>query len=782
MTGKVFQQSANVYQDQAKLLFDYYLQAAEKIVKEEERIEGEIAKLKEEKALVEAEMSKLWYWFLTIILFFVYFIKKSKMQKVIDGIDARIHEFETQHREIFRDYKVSKMGVVYTPVANQVKYEDKSFIVDYTDSVPLSEVTLQMSRQNDLLVETIAELEKMSSSVPLVETSNDSEKIETDNYSSSIQEINQHDYLGKLDHSLRTIAYCMSDLDTSSVSLPLVSENCEYQAFLNEYATRHLPANAAVMKVFDDKRYEECINKFQSLNHMKDALSTKTKQFEDVLKDLMRTMAGSVQAISALKVASVDKVVLESNKLLYQILKAPYNHYSPVLEHDEIERIRLEKFDYSDDVQGYEPFQLKPSSRVRYNMASGLWTAEDGSTTTMPFGVHQIYEEIVAPVVQNLMAENRIERLKIYNNIRDQKLSYLNKWHQDTDAFYRANRAESSQLISQMQESLREYVAAYNTLISLQQTEANMQQTQSLDSANVKVVDNASETIATFETQSQQFRKTQDDFEEYIERLKDDIDIKAARFEHIEYYDAKLRDAHFNDVAVASSPAELNNMDERSKPLALANPIIAKTSQLPPEPNVDDVMYEHFTLNLPGLAKQSLATLGDMLDTGDTNLRVEMPPTRTNRTNVSAPDFSEPYDSGITEENQEPETDEDKTLNSQPEEQIVEKQAEQPTVEAPTAEEPAVEEPAVEEPAVEEPAIEDIPESDEELADKEDAADDSLMEIQFYTEEELQNMTDEELKSLLDQYYEGYDFDNYVRADAIRDILEAQEDVMNEAE
>ena len=766
MTGKVFQQSANVYQDQAKLLFDYYLQAADKIVKEEERIEKEVTKLKEERAMVEAQMSKLWYWFLTIILFFVYFIKKSKLQKEIDGIDARIQEFELQHKNIFRDYKVSKMGVVYTPIANQVKYENKSFIVDYTGSVPMSEVTLQMSRQNELLVETIAELEKLSSGVPLVETSKDSEKIDTDNYSSSIQEINQHDYIGKLDHALRTIAYCMGDLDTSSVSLPLVSDNCEYQAFLNEYATKHLPANAAVMKVFDDKRYEECINKFQSLNHMKDALSTKTKQFEDVLKDLMKTMAGSVQAISALKVASVDKVVFESNKLLYQILKAPYNHYSPVLEHDEIERIRLEKFDYSDDVQGYEPFQLKPSSRVRFNMASGLWTAEDGSTTTMPFGVHQIYEEIVAPVVQNLMAENRIERLKIYNNIRDQKISYLNKWHQDTDAFYRANRAESSQLISQMQESLREYVAAYNTLISLQQTEANMQQTQSLDSANVKVIDNTSETIATFETKSQQFRQTQDDFEEYIERLKDDIDIKAARFEHIEYYDAKLRDAHFNDVAVASSPAELNNMDERSRPLALANPLIAKTSQLPPAPKVDDVMYEHFSLNLPGLAKQSLATLDAMLETGNPNAKAEITEVVPDLENIEVSGSNNIAGNDSIDDNQKTDVVEDEIQQNQP--------AEDDIVEEPTSD-------TVTEAVDETTEESSIPEESEAL-EEEEVEEEDVMEIQFYTKEELQSLSDEDLKALLDQYYEGYDFSNYVRANAIADILEAQEEVMNEAE
>jgi hypothetical protein len=43
-------------------------------------------------------------------------------------------------------------------------------------------------------------------------------------------------------------------------------------------------------------------------------------------------------------------------------------------------------------------------------------------------------------------------------------------------------------------------------------------------------------------------------------------------------------------------------------------------------------------------------------------------------------------------------------------------------------------------------------------------------------------LSDEDLKALLDQYYEGYDFSNYVRANAIADILEAQEEVMNEAE
>jgi hypothetical protein len=44
MAGKIFPESSNIYQDQAKILFNYYSQAAEKIVQEEERIEKEIVR------------------------------------------------------------------------------------------------------------------------------------------------------------------------------------------------------------------------------------------------------------------------------------------------------------------------------------------------------------------------------------------------------------------------------------------------------------------------------------------------------------------------------------------------------------------------------------------------------------------------------------------------------------------------------------------------------------------------------------------------------------------
>jgi len=612
MKGKIFPESSNIFQDQAKILFNYYQQMAEKIVQEEERIEKEIAILEEEKRVLNKDLAKvkLWKWVLCILIipFIYFFIKENNFKKQFNALDERIDEFNKQHQDIFRDYKVSKLAVAYVPIADQIKYENKSFIVDYTGMVNESEAKLQISKQNDLLIETISDLAKLSTEAPFVEGSSEIEEIETEQYSRSMQHLNQHDYFGKLERSLRTISYCIDDVEVSSVSLPLVANDSSYLNFLKEYATNEVPEGSPVFEVFDNLKYKDAIAKFQSLNKLKNSLSRNTEQFEDVLRGLMVTMANSVQAISALKIASTDKIIFESNKVLYKILKSPYNHYSPVLEASEIERIKNENFDYGDSVQDYVPFQLKQSSKVKYNLLSDTWIAEDGSTTNFPFGIHQIHEEIVAPIVQNLMNETRIERMKIYNHIKDQKISYLNKWHQDTEDFYGRNRAETADLINLMRASLRDYVAAYNTLTSLKNTEVSMTQSGgSLDSTVVSATDNPAEVLASFEMQSKEFQNVQLDFENYMEKLKEDIDLKAQKFEHIDYYDALLRDGNSKDTAVATDG--IHELEERRKPLITVNPLFAKVSEMPPVPSVEDVTYEQISLNLPGIAKNALKEL-----------------------------------------------------------------------------------------------------------------------------------------------------------------------------
>lgn len=603
-TGKIFSDSSNIYQDQARLLFNYYEQAAERIVRQEEAIEKQIKDLENDRAQVELKMSDIWKWFLTIVLFFMYWVRKKEYTKQIDAINDKIAEKKREHANIFRDYKVTKMGVAYVPVAQQMAYEDKCFVVDYTGNVENSRVSLQMSRQNDLLVETMSQMEQLTAEAPVVETSNEVETIDTNEYSLSIQEVNQSDYVGKLDRSLRTISFCMNDTEVKSVDLPLVADKSDYLKFLNEHSTNDAGGHP-VVKVFDDKKYDSEIEDFCKLNKLKDSLSNDTEQFEDVLKHLMHTMAMSVQTVSAMKLASTDKIVNESNDLLFKILKAPYNHYSPLLEAEEIRRIKNERFDYTDSIQGYEPFQLRESSRVKYNLFADEWTAEDNSNASVPFGVHQIYEEIVAPMVQRLMMENRIERIRVYSHIHDQKLSYLNKWHQDVDAFYRSNHAESADIINNMQHTLSEYVEAYNTLVQLQKTLDSMgEEGATLDQTVVEKQENSAETLAAFALQGKEFKKAQEEFSDYMDRLQEDIALKAEKFGHVEFYDARLQDGYSNSMAVAAS--EVQSLDERRKPLAVTNPLLAKEASLLPEPSVEDVTFEHLSMNLPSIAVNAL--------------------------------------------------------------------------------------------------------------------------------------------------------------------------------
>jgi hypothetical protein len=199
--------------------------------------------------------------------------------------------------------------------------------------------------------------------------------------------------------------------------------------------------------------------------------------------------------------------------------------------------------------------------------------------------------------------------LKIYNNIKDQKINYLNKWHQDTEDFYARNRAESNDLINIMRSTLSEYVAAYNTLSALERTEKSMTENVSLASTVVETKDNSAEVYMAFDVKSQEFQKIQTEFSDYMDRLKEDIEHRAEKFEYIEYYDASLRDGSPRNMAV--STGNVHHLDERRKPLIAVNPFYAETSELPPQPKIEDVTYEHMSLNLSTIARSALNDLNE---------------------------------------------------------------------------------------------------------------------------------------------------------------------------
>ncbi|MDR2870602.1 MAG: hypothetical protein LBV04_09145 [Deferribacteraceae bacterium] len=623
--SKIFADSMNLHQDQARILFDYYRKAAEKIVGEERELERSIETAKSEIAVAAQEKAKAKLIagvipavgvVLAIIIFFAHlaagsiavmvgvviclaglgygFLSIKKADKTTTDNESKIQAFTEAHRDIRRDYSVKKLGLVYVPVATKVPFEGKSFAVDHSGQVQEAAFRMSAVHQPDELLKGLATLEETIAKVPFVESTQDSEDVDTSNYSTSMQRVKLHDYMGNVDRQIRNIHYLLNDSDTVAFSLPVIAPMSDMARFLAEYATDK--PDRPVLPVFDIN-FQDKLASFHSLNDMRKSFEKNTNENQIVyFKKLTNRIAESVQLLGKAKMASSNKVIDYADMILSTVLKASFNQYSPALEAEEIERIRSASFDYQDSIDDYTPFSLKSSSRVKYDLLSAAWIAEDQSRTAMPFGMHQIQEEVLAPVIQSLMAENRVERLKIYNKIKDQKIDYLNQWHRDIEDFYGRNRAEAADLINRMREAYADYVRCLSTYKALQETQDSLKKTQSLDDAEVQQQTQAAEVIAGFELQAQQFRQKQEDFAAFMDRLKESIDEKAAQFGYIPYYEATLRDNEYRDMA--RSTQDLQALDPRRKKLLALNPYVAKHAKLPPLPNVEQSMYDDFAIDL----------------------------------------------------------------------------------------------------------------------------------------------------------------------------------------
>ena len=625
MTGKVFAESANIYQDQAKILFDYYKKAAEKIVREEMYLEEKIAQAEQDNSTAQSEKKKGTIGAITLgvialaaglfgwargtvfplaaaagsLIGVVVFLRKMLIgKKNIVRSTEQIQAYTEAKNDIRRNYKVNKLGVVYVPVATTVPFEDKSFVVDHTGSAGNTDFSLSVLHQPQEFQKTLTGLESCIETVPVVEGNEAAEQIDTSDYSVSMQNITMHDYIGTIDRQVRNISYLLNDNDSVSVALPVIMPDSEHDAFLNEYATSEVQ-HKPVVKVFDVDSYDEKLTAFSKLNEMKKELGKRGNDDNiEYFRKLIKRLGDTVQIVAKTKTDSTAKLLDYSGRIFSTVLKAGFNQYSPMLEAEEISRIREASFDFQDSVNDYKPFHLKASSRVRYDLFSNTWVAEDNSRTNMPFGINQIQEEVLMPVINNLMNETRIERLKIYNGIKDQKLHYLNEWNKDVEDAFRDNRKIGQELITQITNAYAEYNAAYQTYTSYKATQDSLRKSGSLADGEVEETDSAAEQIAGFEAQAQQCTQTTDEFQAYMERLQEDIAAKAEEFGYIEYYEASLRDAHSRDIARSLSPEVLQNLDERRKRLIAVSPYYAAYAHIPPEPAVEPKLMDDFVIDL----------------------------------------------------------------------------------------------------------------------------------------------------------------------------------------
>lgn len=647
MTGKVFKESSNIYEDEAKILFDYYKKAAEKIVEEEIDLEKKIEEAVHNKnssqerqrkhkiisivtvSIAGAALAGGIVTFLFDILIaagvlgcvflgcgitsIVHLVKKNKAKKDFDNFEDLVASYEEAKKNIRRNYKVSKLGVAYVPVATRVPFEGKSFVVDHTGTMPNIDFSLSVLHQPKELQKSLENLEENLNNIPIVEGNEDAEQIDTSSYSKSVQNITMHNYMGNIDREVRNISYLLTDSDTRSVSLPVVPPQSEEDAFLNEYATTET-GDKPIVKVFDTEDFESKLSTFTNISDLKKELEKSTDGGNsNYFKSLIKKLGDSVQIVSKIKTNSTSRLLDYTNKILAAVLKSGYNQYSAQLEAEELARIRDTNFNYQDCVENYKPFELKESSKVKYDIYNQNWVAEDNTRTIMPFGINQIEEEVLMPLINNLMQETRVERLKIYNNIKDQKLSYLNKWHQDVEAAFRDNRKSGQDLITQITNAYAEYSTAHNTYLSYKQTQDAMKQTGRTD-VETKPVDSSDAAIKEIEEKVEGCREVGEAFQLYMRTLQNDINASSDKFGFVEYFEGSLRDGESKKVADSIIPENLQNLEPRRQKIIPVNSYFATYAELPPVPSVEPKLMEDFSMDLQQIAAEQISKIDEESD------------------------------------------------------------------------------------------------------------------------------------------------------------------------
>ena len=303
MTGKVFHDSANVYQDQAKILFEYYKKAAEKIVSEQKKLEE--LKTIWGNLLQKKKIHKLVFMILFILMFsaslvvFITSIVKGALKTpfyialesicfaagvvflvlfikalfFVKQCEEKLLKFDEDYKNIRTDYAVNKIGVVYVPVATRVPFEGKSFLVDHTKKVGETNFQLTVMNNPDSFKDSLGKLQEGMDKIPVVENNEMPEEVDTSNYSTSMQNIILHDHVGNIDRQVRNISFLLNDSEKISVSLPVIKPESREEKFVEQYATSDT-GNKPVLNVFDIEGFDVKLKNFSSLNSMKDQIKT----------------------------------------------------------------------------------------------------------------------------------------------------------------------------------------------------------------------------------------------------------------------------------------------------------------------------------------------------------------------------------------------------------------------------------------------------------------------------------------------------------------------------
>lgn len=349
--------------------------------------------------------------------------------------------------------RITRLGVVYLPIS-LYKIQNKTILVDRSGTLPTSVLRYPFLPHEDIAKaqKIYDKLKELTEKIPLI-----------------------------LNHE-KTKDLSVSDGRVFTKKLKLFGEEIDYLDYLEQLRTIFINAKSNEVELPFFNNRINIINSLRAINHSKNGGITIEKYSADFIKNEILKIQGIISerkgnVLPDAKV-DIDKIVPQVIKFLnhsaprydwamsYSIRNvetknifrfintfsfSSFNFYCP-----ECNKERLKEFFYNDsqfDGKTKEsPVNFPATTKlVLYDINKGLWSCPlCKNITDKPLPVHRLDDELFKHVYDKLYEENKNNRLKIYNDIMNQKRQYSEKAETQFHTMLRENRSKQEQIKSKI--------------------------------------------------------------------------------------------------------------------------------------------------------------------------------------------------------------------------------------------------------------------------------------------------------------------------------------------
>ncbi len=488
---------------------------------------------------------------------------------VIAGVIVAIFS-AIQYRNLKISSRVKKIGLVEVPFL-QSNLRDKSVLVDLSGLV--EETTFEFPSLDNEQIQSLNQenqsVKQLVYDYPIVISPDEERQI------SRNQDLDKEHlkiYTEEIDLLNRsaTIQDLVDNPRTQSVSLPAMEND---PPMLNYLKKHHINGDHPRVEHLAQSEARERIQRIDGIVDSSvpgdqgpdiDKLCFHLRElYKQVLPRYQYTLDNSLERV-------MNKSHLLNNYHFHHISN---NYYCPHCNEEALHQIESGDYLHNDNNQSGK-VEFNGNTRMQLiDIESLRWKCPlCGKETNEPIARNKLDDELFTPVYDKLYEENFKERLKIYNDINDQKRQYAEKASTQFHQVLRESRSKEDQIKSQIRSISAEISAEQSSVAQLNDMLVKYEQINRQRSREIEAdINNIKKDV------KKENEKAKREINETVESAKKDISETTKKYAALEREDQAKRDAVQRQMAedtrkmreVEEVRAERDGMNKRRGPFGI---------------------------------------------------------------------------------------------------------------------------------------------------------------------------------------------------------------------